>query len=405
MVDRLNMKRENKNKTIENFKMETKDTLEDVKEAFLFSFPCLPCNIIYKTARSLRDHTTYKHGENDKCDLCGKIFSSKKKCNQHMFNKHGDKRFSCTKCGAKFVKSFQLQRHEKSCSKRSRAAFSDHKCEFCQTYFNRKSSVWRHVKNFHKNIDSVRDKILIHNTKPLPRKVLCCEFCSQVFRKKCDLLRHMQVHNKNGTEIVYLCKECHDSFGSSLMLGKHYSKYHPEISFPCTVCNKDFPNKTKRSAHMWRAHDSGNFECPNCGKNFTRKLNKKMHQKINCARKYVAWEELRHKRTKIQRMKSIIIEIGKDKSYMAKNKKLCFYNSLISMSEREKENLQDIIDDHVEMLGEANESERLTVEGVINKVKKEWVSIECHYCGEEIENTTNLQKHLTEIHPTQDKYI
>ena len=130
-----------------------------------------------------------------------------------------------------------------------------------------------------------------------------------------------------------------------------------------------------------------------------------MHQKSNCSRKYVAWDELRHKRTKKQRMKLIIIEISKDKSSIAKNKKLCFYNSLNSMSKREKENLQDMIDDHVEMLNEAKDSERLTVEGVINKVKKKWVSIECHYCGEEIENPTNLQKHLTEIHPTQDKYI
>ena len=401
MVDRLNME----NIAMENVKMETKDTLEDVKQAFLLSFPCLPCNIIYKTARSLRDHTTYKHGENDKCDLCGKIFSSKKKCSQHMFSKHGDKRFSCTQCGAEFVKGFQLQRHEKSCDKRSRVAISDHKCEFCQKHFNRKSSVWRHVKNFHKNIDSVKDKILKHTTKPLPRKVLCCEFCSQVFRKNCDLSRHMQVHTKNETEIVHLCKECHDTFGSSLMLGKHYTKSHPEISFPCTVCNKDFPNKTKRSAHMWRVHDSGNFECPNCGKNFTRKLNKKMHQKIDCANKYVAWDELRHKRTKRQRMKLIIIEISKDKSCMAKNKKLCFYNSLISMSKREKEIFQDMIDDHVEILGETKERERVTVGGVITKAKKEWVSIECHYCGEEIENTTNLHKHLTENHQTQEKYI
>ena len=141
MLDQLYMDRDSKNIIIENIRKEIKketDIEEDIKDEALSSFPCLPCNVIYRTARQHRDHTTYKHGTAAKCDSCDKIFASQKKCSQHVFNKHGDKRFWCTQCGAEFVKSFSLRKHKKSCGKRKRVDFSNHKCESCQKYFNKK---------------------------------------------------------------------------------------------------------------------------------------------------------------------------------------------------------------------------------------------------------------------------
>ncbi|CAH2100609.1 unnamed protein product [Euphydryas editha] len=120
------------------------------------------------------------------CCLCNEIFHNMKLLMQHM-NKHY-RNFICTICGAGFVNSFRLNRHETTHGKKK----SSFTCRHCGQVFAAESKKKAHVNTEHKGIagDSV------------------CQICKARFKNYYQKTRHMmQVHNVEGIK----CDMCDKS--------------------------------------------------------------------------------------------------------------------------------------------------------------------------------------------------
>ncbi|KAM3957674.1 LOW QUALITY PROTEIN: uncharacterized protein ACR2FA_008387 [Aphomia sociella] len=190
------------------------------------------------------------------CCLCNDVFHNMKLLMQHMNNHY--RNFICKICGAGFVNSFRLNRHETTHGKKK----SSFPCRHCGQVFGAESKRKAHVNTEHKGIpgDSV------------------CQICKARFKNYYQKTRHMmQVHNAEGIK----CDMCEKKFNlkSNLMLHmrvlkvseleKHrinirmilqWSNATPircrgGIGYACSFCLDQYPNPADLKSHTLESHD------------------------------------------------------------------------------------------------------------------------------------------------------
>ncbi|XP_014361202.2 zinc finger protein 93 isoform X1 [Papilio machaon] len=233
---------------------------------------CTICDQAMDNLKSLIDHlvkvhdTKYYVGLTDyfqpfkltndqqmKCCLCNEVYHNMKLLMQHM-NVHY-RNFICTICGAGFVNSFRLNRHETTHAKKK----SSFPCRQCGQVFAAESKKKAHVNTEHKGIagDSV------------------CQICKARFKNYYQKTRHMmQIHNvegihrtmrKIGTQSTVLLNK---SRGRELM--KHRNnireilkssnatpiRCHAGIGYACAFCDKQYPDPKDLKKHTLEEHDS-----------------------------------------------------------------------------------------------------------------------------------------------------
>ena len=117
------------------------DTLE--KED---SFQCDQCNVIYQTMKDLTRHTLLVHFEKSyNCLLCNEVFTRKDNLQRHMQTIHGQdvSSLTCQECGKSFSRNDKLKIHMSTVHE-SAPKFV---CEKCNTSFNVKTNLQRHIKS------------------------------------------------------------------------------------------------------------------------------------------------------------------------------------------------------------------------------------------------------------------
>ena len=376
--------------------------IESIKEEALTSFHCLPCDRIYQTERQLNDHNRFKHGESTICKFCDSTFSSKMSCTRHKSLHHKKNHFFCNQCGSRWSRRYCLERHKLRCDKttRRKVTFSEHRCPLCDKYFINKSTFTKHVRHFHNLIVPSIQSILRNK-----REIICCDHCSQTFRKKSNLTKHMKIHNTklvdNKVLSLEICQHCQLTFASRNVLGKHLKHEHPDKSshWQCDICDKIFSNRKNHLQHK-RVHQSGSFRCPDCKRIYKFRRNMALHRNKKCSSiEMKPWDQINQK-SKRRRIRFILNNINNLDIQIDRNNKLCIYNSLLAMSEDEKEIFQDLIYDNSQ-ISDTKGNELMTVQDVIDKVKKLWTELECQYCGEDARNYADLQEHLAMFHPSQ----
>ncbi|CAH4034474.1 unnamed protein product [Pieris brassicae] len=193
------------------------------------------------------------------CCLCTAIFHNMKLLMQHM-NEHY-RNFICTICGAGFVNSFRLNRHETTHVKKK----SSFPCRHCGLVFAAESKKKAHVNTEHKGVagDSVcqickarfknyyqktRHMSQVHNVEGIK-----CDMCEKKFNLKSNLMLHMRsVHLK---ERPYACSVCSMGFFIKRhMLGHYLATHTNERKFKCDICSKAYATQNSRRKHMKKNH-------------------------------------------------------------------------------------------------------------------------------------------------------
>lgn len=192
------------------------------------------------------------------CCLCDEVFHNMKLLMQHM-NVHY-RNFICTICGAGFVNSFRLNRHETTHGKKK----SSFPCRYCGQVFAAESKKKAHVNIEHKGIagDSV------------------CQICKARFKNYYQKTRHMiQVHNAEGIK----CEMCEKRFNLKSNLVLHMRSVHlKERPYECSVCSMGFFIKKHMMGHYMATHtNERKFKCEVCGKAYATQNSKRKHMKKN----------------------------------------------------------------------------------------------------------------------------
>ncbi|XP_060809184.1 zinc finger protein 714 isoform X15 [Amyelois transitella] len=110
-----------------------------------FEFKCELCNSIFKSRKSLSDHTIKYHTQNIACEICQKPFSQRNHLNKHMATHTEERNYSCPLCAKTY-------RYEKNVRVHMKVHNVDWKyaCSDCFVGFSNKIQLRRHLADTHK---------------------------------------------------------------------------------------------------------------------------------------------------------------------------------------------------------------------------------------------------------------
>ena len=145
-------------------------------------FKCRMCAKCFTCADYLRQHMRTHSVKFYSCKVCGKLFPSNIRRNEHSLVHTGEKLYKCKECGKSFVSNRRLKQHH-------RVHTGENKCKECEKSFVSNSA----------------------------------------------LAIHKRVHTG---EKPYECKECGKSFASSSALGKHKKIHTGEKPYECSTLAK-----------------------------------------------------------------------------------------------------------------------------------------------------------------------
>ena len=221
---------------------------------------CGECGSRFSTEDGLERHINYQHrGVKTQCDQCDKSFSDKHKLKRHINMKHtGTLVFPCDYCEKKLIGKNSLKKHLFShvdptiqchiCPHKSRSNYALKRhievvhgekkfyCNHCEAKFTVKGVFMRHVRIKHTSERNFpcpeceykaksKSNLEIHKYKH-GEPSFQCKFCPT----KCTNPTTIRLHEMTHTgEKPYACIECDYKCIQSYDLTKHYLKTHNKV--------------------------------------------------------------------------------------------------------------------------------------------------------------------------------
>lgn len=154
------------------------------------SFNCATCKISFPSLEVLSEHmkTCYR-AVRMKCDICLKVFETRKKLTHHKANFHKPKVVTtvlCEHCAKPFNTQFDLNTHIEAVHKRVIRNDCIYRCNQCNDTFHSHLDLMEHMVTHKKRI-----------RKKVSRE---CEICHKLCPDRTSYMRHMYNHNsKNET--------------------------------------------------------------------------------------------------------------------------------------------------------------------------------------------------------------
>lgn len=242
-------------------------------------FSCNRCKRTYANPDELKAH---KCGlRQHKCGQCGATFIKSGFLKRHEQTVHVNaKSYSCDRCGKAFATSGNLKQHQKSntCIKYhcTSELFS---CSYCQFSFTMKSYLIKHIKRHHpveylSHCDS--DGLMYQLEEEKEEKEYVCPHC----RKSCASAKDFKSHSCfQQVKVLYLCTDCGKGFTNHYGLKQHQRIHTGEKPYKCPHCSKSFSYTGQLNVHLRTHTGEKPYLCTHCGESFRQSGDLKRHER------------------------------------------------------------------------------------------------------------------------------
>ena len=242
-----------------------------------------PSSDAFNKKIELREENETKSGKNilpNQCELCLKILSCKKNLKKHLKLHSNARNYVCKICSKSYKRSDHLKRHMITHEPEP----NYYECEFCLKRFSLNYHLTSHLQN-------------VHGQKKI--KVYKCPDCGLYFQKKSKLFLHQKdFHNLVFDKIPCYYPYCNKSYFSEQKLNDHIQNYHLNLINNPNYINEGqiFSNKNNDNDNIFNDFNSENkeselenssnnekkyFKCPykNCVKVYSSNYNLSVHIK------------------------------------------------------------------------------------------------------------------------------
>ncbi|XP_046642907.1 zinc finger protein 724-like [Daphnia pulicaria] len=159
------------------------------------------------------------------CPVCNRTFTHKNSLAYHVRTHAGERPHQCEICGKSFFANGALKVHM-----RVHTGARPYKCDECGREFRQWGDLKYHFTSLHSGVRQYQ-----------------CEFCGKSFARKYSLIVHRRVHTG---ERNYKCEFCGKGFRASSYLLNHRRIHTGEKPHPCPVCFKPFRMRSDMKRHM-----------------------------------------------------------------------------------------------------------------------------------------------------------
>ena len=230
-----------------------------------------------------------ENSNNEKCDICSKVFPDTDKLANHRKRYHPKKiKRQCHICSETFTLKFDFENHYKDVH----GIFNMYQCELCPNKkYDKREMLTRHIHNAHKNNHSVvcdlcgksysNPRALHKHHRSVHEKIKdhICNFCSRAFSESNDLKNHIKCVHEGVKDII--CDLCGQAFGLRTSLVKHIKTVHEGIRDNiCKTCGKAFSTLGHLNEHIRTIHEGiKRHKCTLCDRRFPKPSKLKIHMK------------------------------------------------------------------------------------------------------------------------------
>ena len=230
------------------------------------TYPCLECNTVFSSVRTLKCHAETHSGLTVACSKCDKVYPGPLHLANHEKKVHSTdgQRFYCDKCGKHYKQRESLRCHIRDEHGDQPKVTEMLECHICHKQYPGKQSFNQHVSK-------------VHATS----KDFQCEICAKAFVSKERMRYHLKYAHTD--ERPEHCDKCRKTFKTPDQLKNHKARVHSDnvISHFCAECGKGFKMERDMKKHVQVVHappcDPIPCEYPDCTTMFKDKRSLKAH--------------------------------------------------------------------------------------------------------------------------------
>ena len=200
------------------------------------------------------------------CDICETMFNLKGDLAKHVASQHPEvKPYQCLQCEYRCRYSADLNHHErmKHVENPKMWPCPEPGCEF-QTKWRRNLS--------------------LHQARHTDLRPFKCDLCDFRFKRKFDIAKHMIWHS---TDKPLKCDHegCEFRCKTNYELNQHKLKHSSDKPFSCPICDRRTKTKSDLTKHIHTHSQEKNHRCDLCDKCFRSSTNLRKHKQIHSNRR------------------------------------------------------------------------------------------------------------------------